>query len=104
MRLCYLLLLLPLPALSAEPADLILHNGKVVTVDAKFSVVQAVAVRGGRVLAAGGNDAVLAHKGPKTRVIDLDGKTVLPGLYDSHTHPLGAATSELRKPIPVMKS
>jgi predicted amidohydrolase YtcJ len=89
---------------AAEPADLILHNGRIITVDQTFQIVQAVAVKDGRILDAGKNERIRTHEGPKTRVIDLNGKTVLPGLYDSHTHPLGAATSELRAPLPVLKS
>ena len=88
------LLLLLTPA--AEPpvaADLIVHNGKVLTVDARFSTAEAVAVRGGKVVAVGTNADVLKLKGAKTRVIDAGGYTVMPGLYDSHTHPVGAATS-----------
>jgi predicted amidohydrolase YtcJ len=86
------------------PADLIVHHGKVVTVDAKFRIASAVAVKDGRILAVGDDDDVLKLKGPKTRVIDATGRAVLPGLYDSHVHPLGAALSELRQPLPVLKS
>src|SRR5262245_8651328 len=78
------------------PADLIVHNAKVLTVDAKFSVVKAVAVKDGRVLATGDDDTVLKLKGPKTRLIDAGGRTVLPGLYDSHVHSVDAAVSELK--------
>ena len=87
-----------------SPADLIVHNGKVLTVDAKFSTAEAVAVRGGKVVAVGKSADVLKHKGPKTRVIDANGKTVMPGLYDSHTHPVGAAGSEVGDPIPLLRS
>ncbi len=89
---------------AAEPADLIVHKAKVVTVDAKFSIAEAIAVRDGRIVAVGANDDILKRRGPKTRVIDAAGKTVLPGLYDSHVHPLGAATSELDAPLPRLKS
>ena len=85
-------------------ADLILHNGKIVTVDAAFSVQQAVAVKGGRITAAGSDRAVLAERGPKTRVIDLHGRTVLPGLFDSHVHALEAGLSEFRAPLPPLDS
>lgn len=88
----------------AEAADLIVHNGKVLTVDAKFTVVQAVAIKGDRVLAVGADKAILRHKGPKTTLLDAGGKTVLPGLYDSHVHPVGAATSEITAPLPPLKS
>src|SRR5436190_754981 len=81
------------PAWAAE-ADLILHNGKIVTVDKKFSIHQALAVQGGRILRVGTNAEVLKMKGPSTQVLDLDGKTVLPGLIDSHVHPTGACMTE----------
>ena len=77
--------LVTIPVLAAD-ADLILHNGKVVTVDKKFTVHQAIAVQGGKVLKVGSNADVLKTKGAATEVIDLQGKTVLPGLIDSHTH------------------
>ena len=85
-------------------ADLILHNGKIVTVDAAFSVQQAVAVKGGRITAVGSDRAVLAERGPRTRVIDLHGRTVLPGLFDSHVHALEAGLSEFRGPLPPLDS
>lgn len=91
-------------AAAADPADLIVHNAKVVTVDATFSTAQAVAVRNGRVAAVGADADVLALRGPDTRVVDAGGKMVLPGLTDSHTHPVGAATSEVREPLPVLDS
>ncbi len=87
-----------------EPADLVVHNGKVLTVDAKFTTAEAVAVRGGKVVAVGTSADILKLKGPKTTVIDANGKTVMPGLYDSHTHPVGAAGSEVGDPIPLLRS
>ena len=62
---------------AAEPtADLILHGGRVVTVDAAMRVVEALAVRNGRILAVGTNDEVLRLRGEKTETIDLAGKAV----------------------------
>lgn len=98
------LLLLAGPFAFAQPADLIVHNGKVLTVDAKFSTAEAVAVRAGKIAAVGTNADVLKLKGPKTRVIDARGHTVMPGLYDSHTHPVSAAGSEVGDPIPDLRS
>jgi predicted amidohydrolase YtcJ len=86
------------------PADLIVRHAKVVTVDPRFRIVEAVAVKDGRVLAVGNDDAVFRLAGPKTQIIDADGRTVLPGLYDSHVHPVGAALSELHGPLPNLKS
>ncbi len=84
----------------AEPADLILHHAKLLTVDAKFTVAEAIAIKGDRILVIGEDADVLRHAGPKTKVIDAQGHTIMPGLYDSHTHPVGAATSELAEPLP----
>ena len=105
--LAALLFVASAPFARAQPAgtaDLIVHNAKVLTVDAKFSTAEAVAVSGGKVVAVGTSADVLKLKGPKTRVIDAGGKTVLPGLYDSHTHPVGAAGSEVGDPIPLLRS
>lgn len=94
----------PLAAAAADPADLIVHNAKVVTVDAKFSLAEAVAARGGKIVAVGTSADVLQLKGPATRVIDAGGKTVLPGLMDSHVHATGVALSEAGDPIPLLRS
>src|SRR5205085_9184550 len=91
-------------AAGADEADLILHHGKVVTVDRDFSVRQALAVKGDRLLRVGTDEEVLATRGPRTEVIDLGGKTVLPGLIDSHVHPGGAAMTEFDHPIPDMET
>jgi predicted amidohydrolase YtcJ len=96
-------LALACPAL-AEDADLILHNGKIVTVDKKFSIQQALAIKGNRIVQVGSNEDVLKTKGAATRVVDLEGKTVLPGLIDSHVHPNGACMHEFDHPIPEMES
>jgi len=68
-------------------ADLVLLNGKVLTVDAENSVAEAVAVRGGLIMAVGASEEVSAMVGEGTEVIDLEGRTVVPGLIDSHMHP-----------------
>jgi len=84
-----LLVLLRLPAGGQSPAgtaDLILHNAKVLTVDNSFSVAEAVAVRGNQIAGVGSNADVLALRGPDTQVIDLKGRTVVPGLIDTHRH------------------
>lgn len=98
------LLIVSAPTTRAQDADLIVHNGKVLTVDAKFSTAEAVAVRNGKVVAVGASTDVLKLKGAKTQIINADGKTVMPGLYDSHTHPVGAAASEVGDPIPLLRS
>jgi hypothetical protein len=68
------------------PADLILTNGKIITVDRKFSIAQAVAVRGDRILAVGTNQEITRLAGPNTRRIDLRGRAVTPGFIDNHSH------------------
>lgn len=89
-------------ALAAE-ADLILHNGRVAIVDAGFSIHEAIAVRDGRVLAAGRSAEIDKLRGPRTEVVDLEGKLVLPGLMDSHVHPADACVTEFDHPIPPME-
>jgi predicted amidohydrolase YtcJ len=73
----------------ARPADTILLNGHIVTVDARFSIAQAVAIADGTIAAVGTNDAVRKLAGPKTMTIDLGGQTVIPGLADGHLHDAG---------------
>ncbi len=84
--------------------DLILHHGKIVTVDRDFSIRQAIAIQRGRLTQVGSNDEVLKTSGPNTTVIDLAGKMVLPGLIDSHTHPTDACMIEFDHPIPEMET
>src|SRR6476646_5682412 len=63
-------------------ADLVLRNGKVVTVDARDSVAQAVAIAGGKIVAVGTDEEVRSRIGSATRVVDLHGRTATPGLVD----------------------
>ncbi|HYM09997.1 MAG TPA: amidohydrolase [Bryobacterales bacterium] len=91
--------------LAAANADLILHNGKIISVDTGFGIYQAVAVKGGKIAAVGSDRAVLgAERGPRTEIIDLHGRSVLPGLIDSHLHAVDASLSELRGPLPPLNS
>src|SRR5205085_8973755 len=73
-----------------SPADLVLFNGKVWTVNAAQPQAEAVAVWRDRILAVGANDDIKPLAGPKTRVLDLKGRRVVPGFYDSHIHLLGS--------------
>lgn len=66
--------------------DLILVNGKIVTVDADFTIAEAVAVKDGRFVGVGTAGEIQALAGPETEVIDLDGRTVVPGFIDGHAH------------------
>lgn len=67
-------------------ADVVLMNGKVVTVDEDDSIFEAIAIKDGRILKAGTNEEIQSLASSKARVIDLKGKTVLPGFIDSHEH------------------
>jgi len=106
MRYIFLLLLLAakFSLAYAEAPDIILHHGKIVTVDASFFITEALAIHGERIVTVGKNDEILAAKNDKTQLIDLQGKMVLPGLMDSHVHPLGAALHEFDHSIPDMES
>ncbi len=68
-----------------RPADIVLKNGKIITVDSAFSDTQAIAISGDEIVAVG-PDAMAAHTSPVTRVVDLKGKAVVPGLPDGHAH------------------
>lgn len=72
--------------------DLILHHGRIITVDAQDRVAQAVAIRGNRIVAVGTDAEVLRLAGATTRRIDLGGRAVTPGLLDAHAHFSGGAT------------
>jgi len=86
--------------LMAQDADLIITNARVATVDKNFTIAEAMAIKDGKILATGSTEMVLKHKGSKTTIRDLAGKLVLPGLIDSHVHPMGAAMHEFDHPIP----
>src|SRR5215471_16600774 len=68
----------------APSADLVLFNGKIITVDDAFSIREAIVIKDGRILAVGGNE--LRNRYPAARVIDLRGRTVIPGFHDTHIH------------------
>jgi predicted amidohydrolase YtcJ len=87
-----------------QKPDMIVHHGKIVTVDPEFRIVEAMAVKGDRILATGGNEEILKLAGSDTQQVDLGGKTVLPGLIDSHVHPVGAAMYEFDHPVPDMQT
>lgn len=70
----------------AQSADIALVNGKVLTVDADYSIQQAVAIRGERILSVGDKSQIAQLIGSNTKVIDLQGKTLIPGLIDNHVH------------------
>jgi predicted amidohydrolase YtcJ len=98
-KILALVALLTIPAAgqqaSVEPATLVLRNGKIVTVDAARPEAQAIAIRGDRIIAVGSNTDVQRHLGPSTQVIDLDGRTAIPGLVESHGHFMGLGQSKM---------
>jgi len=88
----------------ARSADLVLLDGRVVTVDERFSIATAVAVRDGRFVAVGSNADARAHIGSTTRVIDGRGRTVIPGIIDTHVHALDVAAAEAAQPFRNLRS
>jgi predicted amidohydrolase YtcJ len=85
MPFTFVLLLTALTA--AEPADLVVLNAKVLTLDDKRPAAEAFAVRAGQFVGVGSNATIKLLAGPQTRILDLDGKTVVPGFIDAHAHP-----------------
>lgn len=79
---------------ASAPPDVAYVNGKIITADKAFSVAQAVAIKDGKFVAVGSNERIRALVSPQTRVVDLHGRTVVPGLMDAHTHMDGAGTVE----------
>lgn len=78
------------PAQAPTPvAELVLYNGRVITVDGAFSIAEAVAIAGDRIVAVGTTAGVRAHTSATTRQIDLRGRAVIPGLMDNHLHSAG---------------
>lgn len=92
MALVALSVLYPFPAL-AQPPDIVLVNGKITTVDARASIQEAMAIRGDRIVALGSSADIRRLAAASSRVIDLQGRTVIPGLIDSHLHAIRAALS-----------
>ena len=79
-----------------EPADLVLRNGKIVTVDDTNPEAQALAVRGNEIVAVGTNDEVDAYRSEMTTVIDLDGQLAIPGFIEGHGHFLGVGNAQMQ--------
>ncbi len=88
----------------AAPPDAIYYNAKIVTVDGSFSLAEALGVQGERIVGVGSDAEILKLAGDKTRKIDLHGKTILPGLIDSHVHPTGASMYEFDPVVPEMET
>ena len=96
------------PALSRQkpalPADLVLRDARILTVDDRFSTATALAIRDGRFIAVGSNEDVRVHIGAGTRVLDGRGRTVVPGFIDTHVHALGVAEAEATQPFKSLRS
>jgi len=104
-RTCMLVALVVIAACHREPPPShTFHNGKIVTVDPQFHIVEAMAIRDGRILATGTSADILKLAGLGTERVDLGGKTVLPGLMDSHVHAPAASMYEFEQPVPDMES
>ena len=84
--------------------DTIFYNAQVITVDKEFSIQRAVAISGETIVAVGTDDQVLRLAGPATKRVDLRGKTMLPGLIDSHVHAPAASMHEFDHAIPTMQT
>ena len=69
-----------------NPADIVFSNAHIITMDARNSIAQAIAIGHGKILAVGADDAMAPHVGPQTRLFDMKGRTIMPGLIDGHAH------------------
>jgi len=87
-----------------QQADTVLFQGKVITVDREFSIQHAVAIKNGKILAVGNNEEILRLAGTNTRKINLNGKTVIPGVNEGHVHPVSASQLEYYQPVPDIRS
>jgi predicted amidohydrolase YtcJ len=88
----------------AEPADLVLVNGKVVTLEDAQAEAQAIAIRGDRILAIGSTADMKRHTGPNTETIDLQGQLVIPGFIEGHGHFMGVGRAEMQLKLMDTKS
>ncbi|MCF6333342.1 MAG: amidohydrolase [Draconibacterium sp.] len=85
-------------------ADLILLNGKIVTVNSNFSIASALAVKGDKIIGIDSNEKIGKLAKAQTQIIDLKGRTVIPGLIDAHAHPERASLSEINEELPDLHS
>jgi predicted amidohydrolase YtcJ len=101
MKLTWIISLLVLAAIvrsaafADEPADVVFRNGNIYTVNQRQPHADAVAVKGDRIVFVGSNDDAKKLQGSATRIVNLDGATVLPGLTDSHCHIMGIGEREM---------
>jgi predicted amidohydrolase YtcJ len=93
-----------LAAQGAQTADLVLRNGRIVTVDERRPEAQAIAIRGDRIVAVGTGDEIAKHVGPRTEVIDLAGQLAIPGFIEGHAHFTGIGQARLNLNLTKAKS
>src|SRR5262245_41722946 len=86
------------------PADLVVLGARMITMDVRRPQAEAAAVRGGVFVRVGGDAEVRPLVGPRTRVIQAGGRGVLPGLIDSHVHPMDVAAREADEPFQPLES
>ena len=91
-------------AAAAQAPDVIYYNASIITMSSAQPSAQALAIRADRFSAVGSNSDILKTAGPRTQKIDLGGRCVVPGIIESHVHPIGAALSEIDGPVPVIHS
>jgi hypothetical protein len=87
-----------------DTADFIIYNAKVLTVNSNFTEASAIAVKGDRILAVGRDRKLEEYRGPETRIVDAQGRIVMPGLYDADVSSYRTAVSELKQPVPDIDS
>ena len=80
---------------TAQPADLVLRNGKIITMETALPQVQSMAARGGKIVALGTNQQMQSYVGPSTQVIDLGGRLAIPGFIEGHGHFMGLGSSKM---------
>ncbi len=93
-----------LEAADPKPAETVLLSGKILTVDKNFTIAEAIAVADGRILAVGSDEEIRRHVTPDTKVVNLNGKTVVPGLIETHCHSIGVANGMLSQTWVELKS
>jgi predicted amidohydrolase YtcJ len=89
---------------AVEPADLVLRNGRIVTVDESRPEAEALAVRGDTIVAVGSNSAIGRYVGPRTEVVDLAGRLAIPGFIEGHGHFLGLGNARMQLRLADAKS
>src|SRR5262245_34069717 len=102
---CWLALyVFSIAAFAQSAPDVIYYNGSIITMSPAHPMPQAAAIAGDRFGAVGTNAEVLTTAGPRTRKVDLANKCVLPGIIESHVHPITAALAEIDGPLPLLHS